>query len=140
MFAACAEFGVELIEQPLPAGRDAALGQVKRPVPVCADESIHVASDLAELVGRYDAINIKLDKTGGLTEALALAAAAQQRGLAILVGCMVSTSLAMAPAMLLTPKARFVDLDGPLLLAQDREPALTYEGSIVHPPPSGLWG
>ena len=99
MFAACAEFGVELIEQPLPAGRDAALAGIERPVPVCADESIHVAADLAALAGRYDAINIKLDKTGGLTEALALADAAAARSMRLMVGCMVATSLAMAPAI-----------------------------------------
>jgi L-Ala-D/L-Glu epimerase len=140
MFAACAEFGVELIEQPLPAGGDAALGQVKRPVPVCADESIHVASDVAELVGRYDAINIKLDKTGGLTGALALADAAAACNMKLMVGCMVATSLAMAPAFLLAQRADHVDLDGPLLLQRDRVPGIRFEGSIMNPPPPELWG
>jgi L-alanine-DL-glutamate epimerase-like enolase superfamily enzyme len=140
MFAACAEFGVELIEQPLPAGGDAALGQVKRPVPVCADESIHVASDVAELVGRYDAINIKLDKTGGLTGALALADAAAACNMKLMVGCMVATSLAMAPAFLLAQRADHVDLDGPLLLQRDRVPGIRFEGSVMNPPPPELWG
>jgi L-Ala-D/L-Glu epimerase len=140
MFAACAEFGVELIEQPLPAGRDAALAQVKRPVPVCADESIHAASDLAELVGRYDAINIKLDKTGGLTGALALADAASACNMKLMVGCMVATSLAMAPAFLVAQRADHVDLDGPLLLQRDRVPGFRFEGSVMNPPPPELWG
>ena len=137
---ACAAAGFALIEQPLPAGRDGILAGIPKRVPICADESIHGRGDLDRLASLYDAINIKLDKTGGLTEALALAEAAQERGLAIMVGCMVGTSLAMAPAMLLTPRARFVDLDGPLLLARDREVALTYDGSLVHPPPAALWG
>jgi L-Ala-D/L-Glu epimerase len=140
MFAACAEFGVELIEQPLPAGRDAALEQIERPVPVCADESIHVASDVAELVGRYDAINVKLDKTGGLTGALRLANAAQARNMKLMVGCMVATSLAMAPAFLVAQRADYVDLDGPLLLKRDRVPGIRFEGSMMHPPPPELWG
>jgi L-alanine-DL-glutamate epimerase-like enolase superfamily enzyme len=138
--AACAAAGVELIEQPLPAGDDAALSAVRRIVPVCADESLHTAADLPALSGRYDAVNIKLDKTGGLTEALALAADARRLGFKIMVGCMVSTSLAMAPALLVAQDADFVDLDGPLLLARDREPGLRYEGSLVHPPPRELWG
>lgn len=139
LMAAAAEAGVELIEQPLPAGADAALAGPRR-VPVCADESLHDRAGLEALAGRYDAINIKLDKAGGLTEALALAAAARARGFRIMVGCMVSTSLAMAPAMLLAQGADWVDLDGPLLLARDREPALRYEGALVHPPEPGLWG
>ncbi|WP_029348993.1 N-acetyl-D-Glu racemase DgcA [Bosea sp. 117] len=139
-FAACAEAGVTLIEQPLPAGADDALADLARPVPICADESVHGLDSLAHLAGRYDAINIKLDKTGGLTEAIALARAAEAAGLSIMVGCMVATSLAMAPALLLTPLARIVDLDGPLLLARDREPALRYEGSTVFPPEPTLWG
>lgn len=139
-FAACAAAGVALVEQPLPAGRDAALARVKRPIPVCADESVHDRAGLAALKDRYDAVNIKLDKTGGLTEALALAAEAERQGFAIFVGCMVGTSLAMAPAMLLTPRAKFVDLDGPLLLARDRSPGLVYEGSVVRPPAPELWG
>ncbi len=139
-FAACVETGVLLVEQPLPAGQDDALGRMVRPVPVCADESVHARDGLAALRDRYDVINIKLDKTGGLTEALALADEAERLGFGIFVGCMVSTSLAMAPAMLLAPRARFVDLDGPLLLAQDREHGLVYDGSIVHPPSQELWG
>ena len=136
----CAAAGFALVEQPLPAGRDEALAQVERSVPICADESLHARSDLDRLGGLYDAVNVKLDKTGGLTEALALAEAARQRGLAVMVGCMVGTSLGMAPAMLLAAQARFVDLDGPLLLARDRMPRLRYEGSLVYPPASDLWG
>jgi L-Ala-D/L-Glu epimerase len=139
LMAAAAETRVELIEQPLPAGGDAAL-LGPHPVPVCADESLHDRDGLEALAGRYDAINIKLDKTGGLTEALALASAARVCGFKIMVGCMVSTSLAMAPAMLLAQTADWIDLDGPLLLAKDREPALHYEGALVHPPAAELWG
>ncbi|MFO1135460.1 MAG: N-acetyl-D-Glu racemase DgcA [Rhodoblastus sp.] len=139
-FAACAAAGVALVEQPLPAGRDDALARVRRPIPVCADESVHDRAGLAALRDRYDAVNIKLDKTGGLTEALALATEAERLGFSLFVGCMVGTSLAMAPAMLLTARAQFVDLDGPLLLARDREPGLVYDGSIVHPPAPELWG
>jgi L-Ala-D/L-Glu epimerase len=135
-----ADFGVELIEQPLPAGKDAALAGVPHPIPICADESCHVAADLDQLVGKYDAINIKLDKTGGLTEALSLAAAARERGFSIMVGCMIGTSLAMAPAMLVAQQASVVDLDAPLLLATDRSPGLRYEGSLVYPPEPALWG
>lgn len=138
--AACAASGVALIEQPLPAGRDEALAGISHAVPICADESLHVGSDLAALVGRYDAVNIKLDKTGGLTEALELRNAAKAAGFSVMVGCMVSTSLSMAPAMLLAQGADFVDLDGPLLLARDREPGLRYEGSLVFPPEPALWG
>jgi L-Ala-D/L-Glu epimerase len=138
--AACAEAGYALVEQPLPAGTDGFLAKVDRPVPILADESVHDRAGLDRLVGLYDVINIKLDKTGGLTEALALADAAEARGFSLMVGCMVGTSLAMAPAMVLAPRARFVDLDGPLLLARDREPGLRYEGSIVYPPEPGLWG
>ncbi|MCD0421272.1 dipeptide epimerase [Rubrivivax sp. JA1024] len=137
---ACADAGVTLVEQPLPAGRDDALSEIARPIAVCADESVHDRASLAALRGRYDAINIKLDKTGGLTEALAMAEAAQALGLQIMVGCMVATSLAMAPATLLTPVARFVDLDGPLLLARDRDDGLRYDGSTVYPPEPALWG
>jgi L-alanine-DL-glutamate epimerase-like enolase superfamily enzyme len=139
-FAACADAGFALVEQPLPAQRDAFLASLPRPVPICADESVHDRAGLDRLVGLYDAINIKLDKTGGLTEALALADAARERGLTLMIGCMVGTSLAMAPAMVLAPRARFVDLDGPLLLARDREPGLRYEGSLTHPPSPELWG
>ena len=138
--AACAEAGVVLVEQPLPDGRDQALAQVKRAIPVCADESAHDRASLSALVGKYDAINIKLDKTGGLTEALAMAEQARQLGFAIMAGCMVATSLAMAPAMLLAQAARYVDLDGPLLLAKDRPEGLRYEGSLVYPPAAALWG
>jgi L-Ala-D/L-Glu epimerase len=137
---ALAEFGVALIEQPLPAGADAALAHVPHPVPVCADESCHTSADLDRLQGKYDAVNIKLDKTGGLTEALALADAAAQRGFTIMVGCMIGTSLAMAPAVLVAQRAAFVDLDGPLLLAADRVPGLRYDGSTVYPPERILWG
>jgi L-Ala-D/L-Glu epimerase / N-acetyl-D-glutamate racemase len=138
--AACADVGVTLVEQPLPAGWDEALGRIRRPVRVCADESVHDRQSLEGLRGRYDAVNIKLDKTGGLTEALAMADSAKALGFDIMVGCMVATSLAMAPAMLLTTQARFVDLDGPLLLARDREHGLRYDGSLVHPPTPELWG
>jgi L-Ala-D/L-Glu epimerase / N-acetyl-D-glutamate racemase len=137
---ALAEFGVELIEQPLPAGKDDVLAELPHSIAVCADESCHVAADLDKLTGKYDAINIKLDKTGGLTEALGLAAAASERGFAIMVGCMIGTSLAMAPAMLVAQQASVVDLDAPLLLASDRSPGLRYEGSLVYPPEPALWG
>jgi L-alanine-DL-glutamate epimerase-like enolase superfamily enzyme len=138
--AACADAGVTLIEQPLPEGADAALARSCRPIPVCADESVHDRTSLDGLAGKYDAVNIKLDKAGGLTEALALAAEAERRGFAVMVGCMVATSLSMAPAMLLAQRARFVDLDGPLLLAKDRAERLRYEGSLVYPSETALWG
>jgi L-alanine-DL-glutamate epimerase-like enolase superfamily enzyme len=138
--ADCAAAGVTLVEQPLPAGQDEALKRVRRPLPVCADESVHDRASLVELRERYDAVNIKLDKTGGLTEALVMADAAHAMGFQIMVGCMVATSLAMAPAMLLAQRARFVDLDGPLLLARDREGGLRYDGSLVYPPEAALWG
>jgi L-Ala-D/L-Glu epimerase len=137
---ACAEAGFALVEQPLPAGRDEALRSAPRAVAVCADESLHDRAGLDRLIGLYDAVNIKLDKAGGLTEALLLAAAAETRGLALMVGCMIGTSLGMAPAMLLAARARFVDLDGPLLLARDRDEGLIYEGSVVQPPSPALWG
>ena len=136
----CARAGVSLVEQPLPAGEDHALANIRRPIAICADESVHDRTSLEGLRERYDAINIKLDKTGGLTEALAMADTARALGFEIMVGCMVATSLAMAPAMLLTPSARFVDLDGPLLLARDRRDGLHYEGSTVYPPEAALWG
>ena len=139
-FAACVRAGVTLIEQPLPQGRDAALGQIGRPIPVCADESIHDRTWLDAIDGKYDAINVKLDKAGGLTEALALAAEAERRGFGLMVGCMVATSLAMAPAMLVAQRARVVDLDGPLLLAEDRPHGLRYEASSVYPAEPVLWG
>jgi L-Ala-D/L-Glu epimerase len=138
--SACADAGVTLVEQPLPAGQDEALARVRRPVAVCADESVHDRASLDGLRERYDAVNIKLDKTGGLTEALAMADAAHALGFDIMIGCMVATSLAMAPAMLLAQQARFVDLDGPLLLARDREGGLRYDGSLVYPPEAALWG
>jgi L-alanine-DL-glutamate epimerase-like enolase superfamily enzyme len=140
MMDACAAAGVELIEQPLPADDDAALARAPRPVPVCADESVHDRVGLAALRDRYDAINIKLDKAGGLTEAMALADAAEREGFFLMVGCMLATSLAMAPAMLVAQRARIVDLDGPLLLARDREPGLAYEGALAFPPAPELWG
>ena len=136
----CAQAGVTLVEQPLPAGQDTALGQIRRPIAVCADESVHDRKSLAGLRDRYDAVKIKLDKTGGLTEALAMADAAQALGFEIMIGCMVATSLAMAPATLLASQARFVDLDGPLLLARDRDGGLRYDGSLVYPPEAVLWG
>jgi len=138
--AACANAGVTLVEQPLPAGQDEALGRIKRPIPVCADESVHDRASLDGLRGRYDAVNIKLDKTGGLTEALAMADAAQAQGFEIMIGCMVATSLAMAPAMLLARQARFVDLDGPLLLTHDRDQGMRYDGGLIYPPDAALWG
>jgi L-alanine-DL-glutamate epimerase-like enolase superfamily enzyme len=137
---ALAEFGVELIEQPLPADDDDALAELPHPIPVCADESCHVTADLDRLVGKYDAVNIKLDKTGGLTEALLLAKAAKERGFDVMVGCLIGTSLAMAPAMLLAQQASVVDLDAPLLLAADRNQGLRYDGSLVYPPDPKLWG
>ncbi len=138
--AACAQAGVTLVEQPLPAGRDDALAQMSRPLPVCADESVHTSASLAALAGRYDAVNVKLDKTGGLTEALVMAREAERLGFKLMVGCMVATSLAMAPALLLAQRAHVVDLDGALLLARDRPDGLVYEGSLVHPPTAALWG
>ncbi len=140
LLGACAEAGVTLVEQPLPAGNDAALGRIAHAVPVCADESVHDRASLEGLRGRYEAINIKLDKTGGLTEALAMADAARALGFDIMVGCMVGTSLAMAPAMIVAQSARVVDLDGPLLLARDREGGLRFEGSTIYPPAPALWG
>jgi L-alanine-DL-glutamate epimerase-like enolase superfamily enzyme len=138
--AACAQAGVALIEQPLPAGKDEALARIERTIPVCADESMHDRASLPALAGKYEAVNIKLDKTGGLTEALATAAEAERKKFTIMVGCMVATSLAMAPAVLLAQTARFVDLDGPLLLSKDRPGGLRYQGSLVYPPAAALWG
>ncbi|HEX2215674.1 MAG TPA: N-acetyl-D-Glu racemase DgcA [Xanthobacteraceae bacterium] len=137
---ACARAGVTLIEQPLPADNDEALATVSRPLPVCADESVHDRASLPGLHGKYDAINVKLDKAGGLTEALALALEAERLGFGLMVGCMLATSLSMAPAMLVAQRARLVDLDGPLLLARDRAEGLRYEGSLVYPPARALWG
>lgn len=138
--AACADAGVTMIEQPLPAGKDEALARIKRPVMVCADESVHDRASLKGLRERYDAINVKLDKTGGLTEALAMTSEARALGFEIMIGCMVATSLAMAPAMMIAQGARVVDLDGPLLLAKDREHGLRYDGNTVYPPEVSLWG
>ena len=139
-FAMAASFGVALVEQPLPAGKDGMLAEIDRPVPVCADESVHEAKDLKQLAGLYDAINIKLDKAGGLTAAIALRDRGRELGFQIMVGCMVGTSLGMAPAVLLAQGADYVDLDGPLLLARDRVPGLIYHGSLVSPPEPALWG
>lgn len=137
---AAAECRVALIEQPLPVGQDTILREIAHPVPICADESLHTAADLTSIHGLYDAVNIKLDKTGGLTEALILRDRAREMGFSIMVGCMVGTSLAMAPAVLLAQNADFVDLDGPLLLKHDRVPGLSYSGSSVSPPEPELWG
>ncbi|TCM84621.1 N-acetyl-D-Glu racemase DgcA [Rhodovulum steppense] len=132
--------GVEMVEQPLPAGADDMLAEIARPLPVCADESCHDRASLPGLKGKYDMVNIKLDKTGGLTEALALKKAARAEGFGIMVGCMVGTSLAMAPAVVLAQGAAVTDLDGPLLLAEDRPNALRYDAKGVHPPDAFLWG
>jgi len=137
---ALAELGVALIEQPLPAAADGLLAEIEHPVPVCADEACHIAEDVAGLVQRYDLVNVKLDKTGGLTAALSLVAAAKQAGLGVMVGCMVSSSLSMAPAMLVAGEAEFVDLDGPLLLAQDRASPIRIERGRMQPPDPALWG
>jgi L-alanine-DL-glutamate epimerase-like enolase superfamily enzyme len=135
-----AETRMEVIEQPLRAGADDALRSVAHLVPVCADESAHTSADLDRLADRYDAVNIKLDKAGGLTEALEMHRVARRLGLRVMVGCMVATSLAMAPALLLAQDADWVDLDGPLLLARDRSPALTIRDGVILPAPSSLWG
>ena len=135
-----ARLDVKAIEQPLPAGADEALEGYRGPVLLCADESIHSRAELDACAGRYGCINIKLDKTGGLTEALALRAEASARGLEIMAGCMVATSLSMAPAMLIAQGAAFVDLDGPLLLARDREPGLRFIGSMIEPYGPEVWG
>jgi len=142
LLPALAALRVDLVEQPLPANEDAALSDLAGlpAVPLCADESAHQAADVARLAGLYQAVNIKLDKTGGLTEALLMADAAHAAGLTLMVGCMVGTSLAMAPACVLAPNAAFVDLDGPVLLAGDRDPGLRYTAGHVEPPPAALWG
>lgn len=133
------ELDITLIEQPLPAGKDQLLASIRRTVPICADESVHSTKDLGALRDRYDAVNIKLDKTGGLTEALLMKTEARRLGFQIMIGCMVGTSLAMAPAVLLGQDADYADVDGPLLLARDRDGGLRYEGSLVYPPASDLW-
>jgi L-alanine-DL-glutamate epimerase-like enolase superfamily enzyme len=138
--ARMAAMGVALVEQPLAAGADDALAHVNHTVPICADESSHDRGNIAELAGRYDFINIKLDKAGGLSEALAMVKIAKQHDLGVMVGCMLASSLAMAPATLLTGDAAFVDLDGPLLLAEDREPAIIFKGAKILPPQKQLWG
>lgn len=140
LLPALRDLGVEMVEQPLPADADDALADIDRVVPICADESCHTRDDLHRLEGRYDMVNIKLDKSGGLTEALALAGSAEARGFGLMVGCMVATSLAMAPATLLMNRACLVDLDGPLLLREDRENGLSFADGMVHPPASALWG
>ncbi len=137
---ALVRLGVALVEQPLPAAEDAALAGIARPLPVCADESCHDRASLPHLAGRYDMVNIKLDKTGGLTEALALREAARAAGFGVMVGCMVGSSLAMAPAVLVAQGAEIADLDGPLLLAADRDAPLHYDAQGVHPPTPALWG
>lgn len=140
MLDVCAECGVEMVEQPLPASQDEALMRISRPVAVCADESAHDSHGLEALRGKYDAVNIKLDKTGGLTGALVMRDAARAMGFEIMVGCMLATSLAMAPAFLVAQGAETADLDGPLLLQRDREPGIEYEGSLMHAPTPELWG
>lgn len=132
--------GVSLVEQPLPAADDHALLGLDRPLPICADESAHDCSTLDALKGKYDVVNIKLDKTGGLTEALRLKQAAEKQGYDLMMGCMVGSSLAMAPATLVAQGMSFVDLDGPLLLGEDRDPPLQFDAEGVHPPTAGLWG
>jgi L-alanine-DL-glutamate epimerase-like enolase superfamily enzyme len=138
--AACVEAGVKLIEQPLPEGGDGTLADIAHPIAICADESAHDRASLPALAGRYDAVNIKLDKAGGLTEALAMIEDARRIGFAVMVGSMVSTSLATAPAVLAAQTASYVDLDGPLLLAKDRDPGLVYRDSQVLPAVPALWG
>lgn len=133
--------GIALLEQPLPAGQDAVLADMESPVPLCADESCHGAADVPALVGKYDVVNIKLDKAGGLTPALALEKAATDAGLDVMVGCMLGTSLAMAPAALIAARARFADLDGPLLLARDRDHKITFDETYrLAPFGADLWG
>lgn len=134
------QLGVEMIEQPLAVAEDEALLSLPRPIPICADEACHDRRSLKKIIGRYDMINIKLDKTGGLTEALQLRKAAEAEGLKIMVGCMLATSLAMAPATLLAQGVEVVDLDGPLLLDKDRRPGLRFDQSLVFPPQPELWG
>jgi L-Ala-D/L-Glu epimerase len=140
MLSACEKYGIELVEQPLPADRDEALLKLQRNTIICADESAHGVESLAKLKGKYDAVNIKLDKTGGLTPALEMARLAREQNFKIMVGCMLATSLAMAPAFVVAQLADYVDLDGPLLLAKDREPAIQYNGSLMQLPPRALWG
>jgi len=140
LLQAMADLGVELVEQPLHARQDAPLADVPHPVPVCADESCHTSDDIPGLVGRYDVVNMKLDKAGGLTEGMRVVDAARAHGLGLMVGTMVGSSLLMAPAMLLAGQAEWVDLDGPLWLARDQPDALHWDGTYLHPPVPGLWG
>ncbi len=140
LLAVAAECRFELVEQPLPAGHDEALEGLRRPVAVCADESAHTSADIAAVARRYDAVNVKLDKAGGINEAIEMVGIAQEHGLRIMIGCMVATSLAMAPALRLARWADWVDLDGPLLLARDRVPGLVITNGLIQPPPPGLWG
>jgi L-Ala-D/L-Glu epimerase len=140
MLAACEKYRVELVEQPLPADNDEALRNMPRGIIICADESAHDIAGLNKLIGKYDAINIKLDKTGGLTSALALAKAAREQNFKIMIGCMLATSLAMAPAFLLAQLADYLDLDGPLLLSKDRENGIEFTKGIMSPPLPSLWG
>jgi L-Ala-D/L-Glu epimerase len=137
---ACAAAGVTLIEQPLPEREDAALAGIQHPVPLCADESVHGLASLAALKGKYEAVNIKLDKAGGLTEALAMTEEAARMGFSVMAGCMVATSLGVAPALLYAQKARLADLDGAFLLARDRPNGLRYDGHRVFPASNLLWG
>ena len=135
-----AALGVEMVEQPFPASEDGVLAELEHPVPICADESCHTSRDVAAIADRYELVNVKLDKTGGLTEALRVVAAAQEAGVAVMVGCMIGTSLGVAPATLLGWAARYVDLDAPLLLAEDRPGGLEFEGSVLRPPGPDFWG
>ncbi len=140
MLSALAGLGVAMVEQPLPAGEDDCLAEIDSPIPLCADESSHTVKDIPRLARLYDMVNVKLDKTGGLTEAIAMVKAAEAAGLSLMIGCMVGTSLAMAPAFLLASRARYVDLDGPVILARDREFGLSYAHGRVSPPLPDLWG
>ncbi len=140
MLTACADHGVELVEQPLPQNQDDALLQIKSQLLICADESAHDGGSLRALNGKYTAVNIKLDKIGGLTEALHMATEAKAQNFKIMVGCMLASSLAMAPAFLVAQMADYVDLDGPLLLSHDRKPAINYVRGLMHPAPAALWG
>ena len=137
---ACKKTGVEVVEQPLPAGDDAVLASIPHIIPICADESVFDRASLPGLKGKYDAVNIKLDKTGGLTEALAMAVLARHMRFGLMVGCMVSTSLSIAPAFLVGQRADFVDLDGSLLLAKDRDGGVRYADGLIYPPSPDLWG
>jgi L-alanine-DL-glutamate epimerase-like enolase superfamily enzyme len=140
LIAVAADCAVEVIEQPLPASADDALRFIEHAVPICADESVHTAADLDRIEDLYDGINVKLDKAGGLTGAIALSREARRRNLKVMIGSMVATSLAVAPAMLLAAEADWIDLDGPLLLARDRQPSLRIENGLVFPPQKELWG